>query len=736
MISRFLPQTGGEAEIPADRQAKVDVRDVFAILAERRLWVAAPTALALLLGVAYLTVAPRVYTGVTSILIDTRTRPAVGDTNTVPNNSPDAVLVESQVRLIAAEPVLRRVVQDEHLSDDPEFIGKGPGLRQRLFAALGLGGKPASADDLATRATLSLAPRITVLRSERTYIADVQVTASDPVKAARLANAVARAYLADQQAARNQSAERDSDWVRDQIATMQASLQDAERKAEAYRRDHGIIGANGKLLNEQDLADAATALAAAQARTSEIKARFDQVQRVVASGRNLEALPDALRSPTMEKLRSQFADISRQQASLRQTLGDRHPALLESAQQLRDVQRLIADEMKRVQAGLANEYQTAQANVAGLQRHLEVLKQTTVLSNDSRVHLDELQRDVDARRAVYDRFLRARDTVREQAVDAPIGRIIAPALVPQAPSSPKTFAVLALSLAGGLTLGIGLALLSDLFLRRPAVRLRGPAAVDVVANTAPIGQPPVVLGPVPAPFEPGQVVEPLGLASRLQKIWPTALDIDPEPPTPAFLQVLRRVEAALPRLETKADHGCRILVTTSVGDLKSRSTVALGLGQVAAEAGARVLVIDADGADGLLHMLAAPRGTPALIDLSGTNRLCYRVLGNYRGSLSIVPVIPGEQRMALRLSTRPETIRIDGIGGHFDVVIFDGPSLESRARLRIIAASAETVVVVASPDTAPAALDDAMAALAGTAPAVVAVRAASLPELVRADVAA
>ena len=736
MISRFLPQTGVEADIPAERQAKVDVRDVFAILAERRLWVAAPTALALLLGVAYLTVAPRVYTGVTSILIDTRTRPAVGDTNAVPNNSPDAVLVESQVRLIAAEPVLRRVVQDEHLSDDPDFVGKGPGLRQRLFAALGLGGKPASADDLATRATLSLAPRITVLRSERTYIADVQVTASDPVKAARLANAVARAYLADQQAARNQSAERDSDWVRDQIATMQAGLQEAERKAEAYRRDHGIIGANGKLLNEQDLADAATALASAQARTSEIKARFDQVQRVTASGRNLEALPDALRSPTMEKLRSQFADISRQQASLRQTLGDRHPALLESAQQLRDVQRLIADEIKRVQAGLANEYQTAQANVAGLQRHLEDLKQTTVLSNDSRVHLDELQRDVDARRAVYDRFLRARDTVREQAVDAPIGRIIAPALVPQAPSSPKTFAVLALSFAAGLTIGIGLALLSDLLLRRPVMRLRGPVPADVVPNIASTEQTPVLLGPVPAPLEPGLNDQPLGLASRLQQLWPTALDIDPEPMNSAFMHALRRVEAALPRPETKADHGCRILVTTSLGAFASRSTVALGLGQVAAEAGARVLVIDADGADGLLHMLATPRGTPALIDFSGTNRLCYRVLGNYRGSLSVVPVIPGEQRMALRLSTRPDTILIDGIGGHFDVVIFDGPSLESQARLRTIAASAETVVVVAPPDIAPAALDKAVAALAGTAPAVVAVRAAPLPELVRADVAA
>ncbi len=164
-----------------------------------------------------------------------------------------------------------------------------------------------------------------VKRSERTYIADIEATSVDPVKAAHLSDAVARAYLAEQQAARNDAAERDSDWVRGQIRQMQAGLQDAELKAEAYKRSHGIIDTNGKLLNEQELADASASLSAAISRASEIKARLDQIKNVTAAGRSVDSLPDALQSPLIDKLKGQYADVSRQAATLRQTLGDRHP---------------------------------------------------------------------------------------------------------------------------------------------------------------------------------------------------------------------------------------------------------------------------------------------------------------------------------------------------------------------------------------------------------------------------
>ncbi|MDX7953963.1 GumC family protein, partial [Lichenihabitans sp. Uapishka_5] len=459
--SAAFDRFGVERRRAAPSRRQGDLADILAILQAGWRTVALIWVGVVALAVAYLAVAPRSYTGSASLLIDARNRGPVGDSAVATlNSSPDAILVESQVRLIASEPVLRRVVETEHLDQDPEFAPVAPGLKARLLGLVGLGrAKSTEPDDPVRRATGALATHVAVKRSERTYIADIDVTSRDPATAARLADAVADAYIADQQAARVDAATRDSDWVLSQVTEMQAALQGAETRAEAYRRDHGIIDVNGKMLNEQNLSEAATALVQARAKVAEARARYDQVERVIASGRGADTLPDALKSPAIDKLKSQYADISRQQSTLRQTLGSRHPALLESDQQLRDIRRLLKEELARVEAGLANEYQTAQAGVVALEGEVQSLKSTTVSSNGDRVKLDELQRDVDARRAVYDRFLRARDTVKEQTSDAPIGRLVAPAGVPIAPSSPKTVAVLALATIAGLLLGAGTALL-------------------------------------------------------------------------------------------------------------------------------------------------------------------------------------------------------------------------------------------------------------------------------------
>ena len=503
-----------------------DIADILAILQTRWRTVLLVWIAVLGLAVAYLATAKRIYTGSASILIDARARVPVGDpAAAMLNSSPDAILVESQVRLISSDSVLRRVAEAEHLVDNPEFAPPQPGLRARLMALVGFGGKGnAAPEDPLERVTAMLTGRVSVKRSERTYIADIEARAYDPALAARLATAVANAYFADQQAARVESAVRDSDWVLAQVTEMQTALQAAETRAETYRSQHGIIDVNGKMLNEQNLSEAATALVQARAKVADVRARYDQIERVITSGRSADTLPDALKSPAIDKLRSQYADISRQQATLRQTLGSRHPALLESDQQLRDVQRLIREELHRIEAGVANEYQTAQAGVTALETEVQNLKTTTVSSNTDRLKLDELQRDVDARRAVYDRFLRARDTVKEQASDVPIGRLIAPASVPTVPSSPKTVAVLALAGILGLLLGAGTALLAHTLrgTRRPKAARRDPEPVAPEPAPSRIGAVPLI-GTVPSPFGADAVAEARPrLVEHLRILWPTA----------------------------------------------------------------------------------------------------------------------------------------------------------------------------------------------------------------------
>jgi len=98
--------------------------------------------------------------------------------------------VESQVRVLTSDSVLRRVVNAEGLDRDPEFSGQ-------------------SADDGADRSTAAvntLKRSVQVKRAERTYVVDVSVTSREPAKAARIANAIAQAYLEEQTDVRSDAA--------------------------------------------------------------------------------------------------------------------------------------------------------------------------------------------------------------------------------------------------------------------------------------------------------------------------------------------------------------------------------------------------------------------------------------------------------------------------------------------------------------------------------------------------
>ena len=494
---------------------------------------------------------------------------------------------------------------------------------------------------------------------------------------------------------------------------MQSGLREAELRVEAYKRDHGIIDANGKFLNEQELAEATTGVLLARAKAAEAKARFDQINRVIASGRTLDTLPDALKSPMIDRLRGQYADISRQQATLRETLGTRHPALLESDQQMKDVQRLIAEELKRIEVGVGNEYQTAQANATALERQAQGFRTSTVASNEDRVHLDELQRDVDARRTVYDRFLRARDTVKEQASDAPVGRIIAPAITPSAASSPKSFAVLLLASVFGVFVGSGLALLIP---RLPPLRMprRGvpPWTPSPGSGRPSPAEPAPVIGFVPAAF--GEVRMAQGQSSLIERAraaWPTGgAAADRQPPDDAFMAALTTFGDELDTDPDLDDTAATLLVTSGAGR-DGRSLIVMGLAEGAAREGRRVLVIDGNGTPSMLRDLVMPGARPDLIDLMGTTRMCYRVLAGWSGTVVIVPKLADQPRMIQRLLGRSDVRHIEGIRGHFDLVLFDGPATVEADRLRALAPLARHIVYAAVVGTAPTDVEKAIEAL-------------------------
>ena len=343
---------------------------------------------------------PYKYTATTQILIDPMELHSAGNELTSPSQQSDAAVltVESQVRVLTSDNLLSRVVTAEGLDHDPEFVRGASSLEYASLAALN-----------------ELKRHLSVSRADRTYVIDVSVTSEDPAKAARIANAIAKVYLAEQTEVRSDNARQISQSLSGRLKELQDRVRDSENRVEAYKSSHNIVGANGELVDEQQLASLNAQLSAAHARTEEAKSRLDQIEGAKRSKTDMGAFPAAIQSQTITALRTQYAEIMRREAEQKTSLGERHPAVIEIEAQAERLQHMIDDEVARVALSARAEYQSAKTNEDTLTRNLDTLKQTAMSTNESLVGLRELEREVQANRAVYEAFLvRARETGEQE----------------------------------------------------------------------------------------------------------------------------------------------------------------------------------------------------------------------------------------------------------------------------------------------------------------------------------
>lgn len=453
------PPDGRSAAAPTSART---VGALFALLRRRAPWILAwaiAGALAAFLGGKALT--PR-FSAEAQLYIDPRDL-HLFDKELTPGNQDSAgllTIVESQAQVITSNSVLKRVVERMNLGRDPEFTGGGPSLLERFGLA-----SPSDSDPARDGAVVleALKKRVYVGRAGRTFIVDVGVWSVDADKAARLANTIVASYLAEDRANRAEAATTASAGLTAQLAELRRAVVSAEDRVQAHKIAHDLIGTRDTLVTDQQLTQLNAQLSAARVRVGDAQARFDQFQRLQAAGLDQGATIDALASPTIGTLRSQYAELSRRQTELLHDLGPRHPLVTAIAPQVQQARRLIDQEVARYGQSARNDLNRAQANVATLERSFEQAQRKTTRMGEASIELRQLEGDVEASRNIYQAFLvRARETGQQASLNIGNARVITTAMKPLTRSFPPPARVLALlGFAAGLLTGTAFVLAQE-----------------------------------------------------------------------------------------------------------------------------------------------------------------------------------------------------------------------------------------------------------------------------------
>ncbi|HRD77889.1 MAG TPA: exopolysaccharide transport family protein, partial [Hyphomicrobiaceae bacterium] len=596
----IAPQSASAILSVAARQDQTDLGGLLRTLRRHAGQIALLTLAALLLGLAYLALATPKYTASTSIFIDPRYRKVVNEEVIQGGVGTDLSLVETQVAIITSDSVMRRVVEREKLSTDPEFV---PLRRDGLLSSLRamILGRPEPVDPVAEAMT-ALSRAVKVKRAQKTYVVEIEVTSTSPIKAARLADAFAEAYLADQSAAKAAEARRANVLIDGRLGELREQVRKAEVKVDEFKRSNAIIVSDGGLFNEQTLTRLNNELATARGLVAETKGRLDEINSMLKAGiGNAESLPDAVKSNLIQRLREQLAAVARREASLAAQLGPRHPVLIEARTQANELRGQIAAELRRIAAAAKSEHQSAVNREQELVRTLERSKGDTTKTQTAQIRLRELEREFEASREVLRMFLvRAKETREQENITTPDARVITPAAIPSRPSRPISWLVLSLAGLGGLGAGVVRALMGDHLDRslRTGQQVVSDTGLKALAN-------------IPA-LEPRSGLErmtrrlkgnpadrvPVSFSDILTSLGDAARPAD----TP-FRQAVLRLLARL-RIHGRAGHPQVVMVASGHAETGTSAT-ALALAYAGATSGERTLLVDGCSTDPELSQIFA-----------------------------------------------------------------------------------------------------------------------------------
>ncbi|WP_407185980.1 GumC family protein [Bradyrhizobium centrosematis] len=517
------------------------------------------------LGVLALMVLPVRYAATALVVLDPRELRITTEQDVLPGIGQDAAALQSQIEIAKSDGFLRPLIEQLKIADDDDIAGGHTDM---------------------TRLLEKFRNRLEITRRGLTYVIAISFTSNRADRAAYYANAIAEAFVASQGRVRTEATDEAADWLKNRLNTLSERLRASEDAVAAFRLEHKILNA-GKDSTTQQLrvTDLNQQVSAARLRTEEAKARYEQVQRDLKA--NVEG---PVKQDLLSMLRAQRSALNDQIAQKKAVYGERHPDLAISYSQLADINRQIEVERKKNIDTAKSEYEAQLEQQNALEKQLKAVETQMLVDGQALVKLQELQRDADANRNIYEQFLSRFKTTNEQRQLQASQTKVASAAIPPLRSTRPPLALLLAALA------IGSLLTSTAAVAVMTTMSAQPAPLEAPIHVAVTGTQPRQVQSQVQPQAPPQVQPPAAAVDRPEAIprlpvWAripelasgTATNTVWQKPiaSAAELDLGAYLGPLLERIDRVPVRGCKVALVLSVGKSAGGNTVARSLNRAA-----------------------------------------------------------------------------------------------------------------------------------------------------------
>jgi polysaccharide biosynthesis transport protein len=692
-----FPNSAQKQSMPSNEDdTLIDLRGMFLLLWRRKFIILSIVLIGLSVTLILLTIIKPVYTARAIVLVEASSKSRAADELKLLVNEYvrfDTSFITNEIEVMRSRSLIRKVIEKLDLLSDPEFnlnyrtsLQKyAPELlnRQTAYKSLNvyksaLENLPVDVIDQQMNALITIfINNMTIKAIPGSYAIQIQYSSLNPSKAALIANTIAEVYIEERLEAKFKASKKVTDWLDSRLGELRNQVREAEMAVAEYRAKNNLNEGVRTYVSAEQLSQLNSQLIDAKAQRAAAEARLSQIRRLAQSGSQVDTSSDVMNSAFVLKLKSDEANLIRQLSDLSKRYGDKHPKMQTLKAEMAELRRNLSLETQNIIQNVANEVQVAEARVSSLESDLEQIKGVRDIENEKLIRLNELQREADSNRMIFDNFLETykRSDEQEQLQEAN-ARILSFAAIPNRPAFPQRMLFLSLGLAISLFFGLFLALL----LEKLDNKFRSSAQLEKST-----GYPCFALIPKVSNIPQSHLAQ-------------FVLD-KPSSTVAEAMRTLRTVVNLRGRHDGKKP---KVITVTSSFPGEGKTTISTWLARLAAKSGDRVILIDADLRRPNVHRLLGQPNDITLVDyLTGKSKLKDVIQKDSASGLHMVYAksVPNSALALITSATMANLI--EALREEYDLVVIDSPACLAVSDARQLATYSDQLIYAVAWDKTP-----------------------------------
>ncbi|MBI3584454.1 MAG: polysaccharide biosynthesis tyrosine autokinase [Nitrospinae bacterium] len=454
---------------------------------------------------------------------------------------------------------------------------------------------------------LDLKDKVTTAQEGNTNIVNITITSEEPDFCQLAATTIAEVFKEQNTYEKNKRAISGREFIEGQLKIVSTKLKDAEEKVKTFREENKLVSLPDQsriVLDQLTRAEAQYNELTKSLSEMELMAKQLKEQRAIPK-QTLEGVVAERVGPIFQRLNTQLLDLNVKKDSLLLLFTEKHP-------EVQDVNEQIANITKNMISQLMAQKNTLQRAAESLKVEIEKLREQLKALPESGLKLARLERDVKLNAEVYTMLeQKHQEALIQEAEKIEEVTIVKPALKPtSAINPPQTASVTFVGAILGMVLGLVFAFIMETM----------DTSIGTIEDVESYLEVPVV-GIIPF-IAPEDIKDILLKKSHIEQsdeiLGRNARLVTHFAPKSTLAESYRalRTNIQFSCLEREA----KLLIFTSSSPGEGKSSTTMNLAMVMAQAGSKVLLVDADLRKPMVNKVFGLDREPGLSDV---------ILGNY-----------------------------------------------------------------------------------------------------------